>query len=311
MTRPPSPVGWPWASRSGRRCGRSATSRWRSIPPGCSARLPGPGAVEEHPGRAAGAHRAARAARRAAARDRDVVARRHRCARGGGDRAPEAAGQRSRDHSRRRRLRRLRDLATRPTDRTAPVTTPARPAMLEPCTANDRPVLHGAVVWTTTAAPGEHRVLPDGCMDLIWAEGALLIAGPDTQAHLAARCGAYTGLRFPPGTAPAVLGLPAHELRDRRVPLAELWHGSGVRRVEDQIAGEPAIPATRSSKSPAPLPRRPATGHRYDGAAHGVAGRAHGRARSRTPSGSARASCTDVRSTRSATARRSWPGSCA
>ena len=126
----------------------------------------------------------------------------------------------------------------------------------------ERPsVLHGAVVWTTTAAPGEHRVLPDGCMDLIWAEGALLIAGPDTQAHLATRCGAYTGLRFAPGTAPVVLGLPAHELRNRRVPLAELWDGPDVRRVEDQMAraGDPGRALEQIARRRFPDGRPPIT----------------------------------------------------
>ncbi|MEJ8280743.1 helix-turn-helix domain-containing protein [Pseudonocardia spirodelae] len=80
--------------------------------------------------------------------------------------------------------------------------------------------------WCSTAGPVAHtqRVLPDGCMDLIALGGELVVAGPDTTAHLAtATPGATTtGLRFRPGALPALLGLPADALRDRRVALAEL-----------------------------------------------------------------------------------------
>ncbi|WP_320783691.1 DUF6597 domain-containing transcriptional factor, partial [Streptomyces sp. CRN 30] len=88
--------------------------------------------------------------------------------------------------------------------------------------------LVGAVVWTKTAdgsaAPGARLVLPDGCMDLLWHAGRLLVAGPDTHAHApGADSGSWAGVRFHPGTAPALLGVPAHALRDRRVDLADLW----------------------------------------------------------------------------------------
>ena len=91
------------------------------------------------------------------------------------------------------------------------------------------------MVWTNTAATGADRVLPDGCMDLIWADGMLLVAGPDTKAHLAARAVTYVGLRFPPGTAPAVFGIPAHELRDIRVPLDAVWDAPEVRRATERV----------------------------------------------------------------------------
>ncbi|MEV0226108.1 helix-turn-helix domain-containing protein [Streptomyces sp. NPDC050704] len=105
--------------------------------------------------------------------------------------------------------------------------------------------LTGAVVWTRTAVPDDVApVLPDGCMDLLWTEGRLFVAGPDTRAYVGdAPAGArFAGVRFFPGTAPAYLGVPAHELRDRRVDLAELWTPAAVRRLTERVdsAADPA-----------------------------------------------------------------------
>lgn len=108
----------------------------------------------------------------------------------------------------------------------------------------ERPsVIPGAVVWqgSSTRSRSERRVVPDGCMDLIRVEGALLVAGPDTHAHIAPwRAGAhYLGLRFAPGTGPTVLGVPAHELRDQRVPLEQLWPTARVRRLTASLERAP------------------------------------------------------------------------
>ncbi|WP_232828638.1 helix-turn-helix transcriptional regulator [Kribbella monticola] len=98
--------------------------------------------------------------------------------------------------------------------------------------------LPGAVLWTRTADGGAYRILPDGCMDLLWIEGELLVAGPDTRAYVSssergARCAA---IRFAPGTAPGFLGVPAREVVDHRVPLAELWSLGRARRLADRVA---------------------------------------------------------------------------
>ncbi|MFD3517537.1 helix-turn-helix domain-containing protein [Streptomyces sp. NPDC058657] len=107
--------------------------------------------------------------------------------------------------------------------------------------------LDGAVLWQRTAAPAPaagsggvpYPVLPDGCMDLLWADGRLIVAGPDTRAHVAAgRPGAtFAGVRFAPGTGPVLLGVPAHELRDLRVPLTELW--PGARELAERVSEAP------------------------------------------------------------------------
>ncbi|MGV9877766.1 helix-turn-helix domain-containing protein [Streptomyces sp. NPDC003006] len=103
--------------------------------------------------------------------------------------------------------------------------------------------LTGAVMWTRTStdAPGDARpVLPDGCMDLLWTEGRLFVAGPDTRAYVPADTepgGRHVGIRFHPGTAPALLGVPAHELRDLRVELADLWTAAKARRLTGRVDG--------------------------------------------------------------------------
>jgi AraC-like DNA-binding protein len=107
------------------------------------------------------------------------------------------------------------------------------------------PGLAGVVgcLWRSETIVGrEQRVLPDGCMDLIWMDGAVHVAGPDTRAFLSVqRPGqVVTGLRFRPGAAPGVFGLPACVLRDQRVRLEDLWPGTTVTQQVAE-APDPAI----------------------------------------------------------------------
>lgn len=101
--------------------------------------------------------------------------------------------------------------------------------------------LAGAVVWTNSpAGAGARPVLPDGCMDLLWTEGRLLVAGPDTRPYLPeGPARTWAGIRLFPGAAPALLGVPAHELRDLRVELADLWPAARARRLCDRVAAAP------------------------------------------------------------------------
>ncbi len=127
--------------------------------------------------------------------------------------------------------------------------------------------LAGAVVWTSTPTePGPGRVLPDGCMDLLWHDGRLLVAGPDTRAHVTEGTRApWAGVRFYPGTAPALLGVPAAELRDRRVDLADLWPAARARRLTARVNAAPdpatgleeaALSRAADAGPPDPLPAR-------------------------------------------------------
>jgi AraC-like DNA-binding protein len=103
--------------------------------------------------------------------------------------------------------------------------------------------LRGHVRCSWTAVTGRPlAVLPDGCLDLMWLGGSLVVAGPDTRpvpSSLAVGT-EIAAVRFRPGAAPAVLGVPASELRDRRVPLADLWaDGAELSRRVD-AAADPA-----------------------------------------------------------------------
>ncbi|MFG2086050.1 MULTISPECIES: helix-turn-helix domain-containing protein [unclassified Spirillospora] len=102
-----------------------------------------------------------------------------------------------------------------------------------------------ACAWTAAlprdAEPFTQRVVPDGCVDLIWSASGILVAGPDTGPVPAVmRPGdAVAAVRFGPGAAPPVLGVPADAVRDGRLPLRELWGGEADRLAE-AVAVAPA-----------------------------------------------------------------------
>ncbi|RKT52974.1 helix-turn-helix domain-containing protein [Saccharothrix australiensis] len=101
----------------------------------------------------------------------------------------------------------------------------------------ERPAAGLACVWRRTAARRTaSRVVPDGCTDIIWSSaGTLVVAGPDTVGHpTTTGPGVLHGVRFGPGVGPAAFGVPAHALRDLRVPLAELWGPTPA--LEDALA---------------------------------------------------------------------------
>lgn len=86
-------------------------------------------------------------------------------------------------------------------------------------------------------------VLPDGCVDVVWSEERLSVAGPDPSAAvLPLPPGtAVFGLRFRPGAAANWLGLPISVLTGQRPDLADLWGGRG--RDLSEMVGEAAGPA--------------------------------------------------------------------
>ena len=84
--------------------------------------------------------------------------------------------------------------------------------------------------WVIDGPCGPVQVLPDGCMDLIRMDGRIIVAGPDTAASISQHgVEPFIGLRFRPGMLPRLLGVPAAELRNSRVPLADLGVPAGHR----------------------------------------------------------------------------------
>ncbi len=91
------------------------------------------------------------------------------------------------------------------------------------------------------------KVLPDGCVDLLWDGARLIVAGPDTGPVDVVRRqdGFYVGIRFRPGLAATVLGVPASELLDLRVDAADVLGMERASRLTEGLAAaaESSLPA--------------------------------------------------------------------
>jgi AraC-like DNA-binding protein len=101
-----------------------------------------------------------------------------------------------------------------------------------------------ACVWAGAAHGNPHGVLPDGCVDIVWAPGSQpWIAGPDTSARPSAlpTDTALAGIRFLPGVAAQILGAPVSELTDRSVPLSDLWPRDAARSLKEQLDGARSV----------------------------------------------------------------------
>jgi len=127
---------------------------------------------------------------------------------------------------------------------------------------------HFACVWVHQLPRPEVQpvvVVPDGCIDLEWIDGALRIAGPDRAPKIERLAAGATvvGFRFRPAAATAWLGLPASETVDRRIPLEAFW-GADARRVAAQAseardigARVRAIESALTRRAPSIPARRP------------------------------------------------------
>ena len=105
------------------------------------------------------------------------------------------------------------------------------------------PELHSVVAcrWLrrVPAEPGSGStlILPDGCVDLVWRDGKLVVAGLDRRARPSPiRPGeTIVGLRLRPGVAGAVLGVPASEVLDEHPALEDVVDRR-ARGVADRLA---------------------------------------------------------------------------
>jgi AraC-like DNA-binding protein len=102
-----------------------------------------------------------------------------------------------------------------------------------------------AVFWRIHARVSfELRILPDGCMDLIRDDVIGSLSRPATAAFLPGDVS--QGVRFHPGGFPALSGVPACELVDLRVPLADVV--PGCRSLSDLAAtARPPDPLARAT----------------------------------------------------------------
>jgi AraC-like DNA-binding protein len=87
-----------------------------------------------------------------------------------------------------------------------------------------------------------HRVLPDGCADIIYSRSSgtasLEVVGPMTRYRDFTLPAGHTmvGVRFRPGMWAAHLGIPGDRITDGILPLDSLW-GVRARQLLDQLAG--------------------------------------------------------------------------
>ena len=84
------------------------------------------------------------------------------------------------------------------------------------------------------------RVLPDGCADILFVGSeAPFVVGPATHTFMVSLPpeGIVTGVRFRPGAAAAMLGLPLDEILNREVELDAIWNRTAVSELTDSVLG--------------------------------------------------------------------------
>lgn len=98
---------------------------------------------------------------------------------------------------------------------------------------------HFQCAWCNTLRPEAaslSAVVPDGCVDIIWIDGDLVVAGPDVEVALSTLKPGSTviGARFRPGAASRWLGLPMSEIVGGRLALNHFW-GALAREIAQKI----------------------------------------------------------------------------
>lgn len=88
--------------------------------------------------------------------------------------------------------------------------------------------------------PAPIAVVPDGCVDILWSNRGLVVAGPDrTAAFPVIAPGAKViGLRFRPGVAASFLRTSLSEITGQIVPLDAFW-GKAARELDAKLQDAP------------------------------------------------------------------------
>ena len=121
--------------------------------------------------------------------------------------------------------------------------------------------------WTGTPEPGvpndksTHRVLPDGCIDIVVEfdqcegeeDGLILPSFADRASVVgtmsrplivnSARSTCFLGARFKPGKAIGLVGGSAGELTDQSIPVSEIWNRNSSYDFEDELTDQRTIAA--------------------------------------------------------------------
>jgi AraC-like DNA-binding protein len=104
--------------------------------------------------------------------------------------------------------------------------------------------------WTheTPAPQAGHRVLPDGCADILFTRPSdgrseLLLVGTMTHAGLFdLPQGSVLGVRFRPGMSVYFAHVPGTETVDQRLPLQDVW-GAKARQLSERLGESSSIEA--------------------------------------------------------------------
>lgn len=158
------------------------------------------------------------------------------------------------------------------------------PPELPPCPYHESPPPpelehHLLCAWRINPVRGgDQTALPDGTISIFWGqEEAPILAGPDTGPVPSTRPSGTSveGVSFRPGAAPMLLGVPAVELRDQRVPLAQIW-GADAERMRRRLDGN-GTPGTRLKLIEGELRRRLTDAGPPDGLVAAAVARLRGR----------------------------------
>jgi AraC-like DNA-binding protein len=113
--------------------------------------------------------------------------------------------------------------------------------------------------WIGHSSGGLHRVTPDGCADILFTGGDLVLVGPMTAwRDVPLEDGQHLfGVRFRPGRWSALAGAPADRLTDLLLPMDDLW-GARAGRLAGQLAeARSAAQAIQAVEAAVPAPAEP------------------------------------------------------